>query len=31
VAVTWPVGVKRPAIQHIQGAFEAVGRQGMYS
>jgi putative endonuclease len=31
VAVTWPVGVKRPAIQHIQGAFEAVGGPGMYS
>jgi putative endonuclease len=31
VAVTWPFGAKRPSIQHIKGAFEAIGRQGMYS
>jgi putative endonuclease len=31
IAVTWPSGAKRPTIQHIKSAFEAVGRQGMYS
>jgi putative endonuclease len=31
VAVTWPSGVKRPQIEHIQNAFEAVGREGLFS
>ena len=31
VAVTWPEGQKRPHIEHIRHAFEATGRQGMYS
>ena len=31
VAVTWPAGSGRPAIEHFQNAFEAVGQEGMYS
>jgi putative endonuclease len=31
VAVTWPDGAKQPTIEHIKSAFEAVGREGMYS
>ena len=31
VAVTWPSGAKQPKIEHIKNAFEAVGRQGMFS
>ena len=31
VAVTWPEGQKKPQIDHIQNAFEATGRKGMYS
>jgi putative endonuclease len=31
VAVTWPSGARRPVIEHIRDAFEAVGRDGMFS
>jgi putative endonuclease len=31
VAVTWPEGRWRPKIEHIQNAFEAVGRWELYS
>jgi putative endonuclease len=31
VAVTWPQGARRPVIEHIKSAFEAVGAVGMYS
>ena len=31
VAVTWPEGAKRPTIEHFPNAFEAVGRNGLYS
>ena len=31
VAITWPANARKPTIQHIKSAFEAVGRQGMYS
>lgn len=31
VAVTWPNGSKHPQIEHIKHAFEAVGREGMFS
>ena len=31
IAVTWPEGQRRPKIEHFQNAFEAVGREGMYS
>jgi putative endonuclease len=31
VAVTWPANARRPTIQHIKSAFEAVGMSGMYS
>ena len=31
VAITWPEGQRRPKIEHFKSAFEAVGREGMYS
>ena len=31
VAVTWPENERNPKIEHLRGAFEAVGRTGMYS
>jgi putative endonuclease len=31
VAITWPSGVKKPAIKHFKNAFEAVGFDGFYS
>ena len=31
VAVTWPEGSRRPAIEHFKNAFEAVGRGEFYS
>jgi len=31
VAVTWPAGQAQPTIEHLQGAFEAVGPGGFYS
>ena len=31
VAVTWPEGRRRPTIEHIQNAFEAVGKWEFYS
>jgi putative endonuclease len=31
VAVTWPAGQRRPRIEHVKNAFEAVGRGQMFS
>ncbi len=31
VAVTWPAGQRRPAIEHFVNAFEAAGMKGFYS
>lgn len=31
IAITWPEGVKKPEIEHIQNAFEAVGKWEFYS
>jgi putative endonuclease len=31
VAVTWPAGQRRPAIEHFVNAFEAAGLKGFYS
>ena len=31
VAVTWPNGQRRPILEHVKNAFEATGREGMYS
>lgn len=31
IAVTWPQGTRRPAIEHFENAFEAVGRWEFYS
>lgn len=31
IAVTWPEGQRRPRIEHIRSAFEAVGRDGYFS
>ncbi len=31
VAVTWPQGSRRPAIEHIKSAYDAVGRWEFYS
>jgi putative endonuclease len=31
IAVTWPAGQRRPAIEHIENAFEAAGKNGFYS
>jgi putative endonuclease len=31
MAITWPNGARRPVIEHIRNAFEAVGRGQMFS
>ena len=31
VAITWPAGKRRPTIEHLKNAFEAVGRGEFYS
>jgi len=31
VAVTWPDGQRKPAIEHFPNAFEAVGQREFYS
>jgi putative endonuclease len=31
VAVTWPAGARRPHIEHVRNAFEAVGQGQMFS
>jgi putative endonuclease len=31
VAITWPKDARKPTIEHIQNAFEAVGRGQMFS
>ena len=31
VAVTWPADRRRPSIEHFRGAFEAQGRESMFS
>ena len=31
VAVTWPAGQRRPAIEHFKNAFEATGFKGFHS
>ncbi len=31
LAVTWPPGGGRPAVEHYRDAFEATGLSGMYS
>ncbi len=31
VAITWPEGARRPQIEHFRGAFEAQGRDSMFS
>jgi putative endonuclease len=31
VAVTWPENRRRPTIEHFRGAFEAQGRESMFS
>ncbi len=31
VAVTWPAGKRRPAIEHLKNAFDAVGKWEFYS
>ena len=31
LAVTWPEGARRPVVEHIPNAFEAVGRGQMFS
>jgi putative endonuclease len=31
IAITWPSGVKRPTIEHIPDAFEAVGKWEFFS
>ena len=31
LAVTWPEGATRPVIEHFRHAFEAVGRDSMFS
>jgi putative endonuclease len=31
VAVTWPEDTRRPAIEHVQNAFEAAGKDGFFS
>jgi putative endonuclease len=30
VAIVWPEGRRRPEIEHIRGAFDAVGRWQMF-
>jgi putative endonuclease len=31
IAITWPAGQRKPTIQHIKNAFEAVGQGQMYN
>jgi putative endonuclease len=31
MAITWPVGKRRPTIEHLKNAFEAVGQWEFYS
>jgi hypothetical protein len=31
IAITWPEGVRKPQIEHIQNAFDAVGKWEFYS
>ena len=31
LAITWPAGAKKPQIEHLKNAFEAVGRGQMFS
>jgi len=31
IAITWPEGRRRPQIEHFENAFEAVGRDDLYS
>ncbi len=31
LAVNWPAGQRRPTIEHIQNAFDVVGRGQMFS
>lgn len=31
IAITWPPGAKQPTIEHIRGAFEAIGFDGLFS
>ncbi len=31
IAITWPAGQRKPTIQHIKNAFEAVGQGQMFS
>jgi len=31
IAITWPEGRRRPQIEHFKNAFEAVGRDDLYS
>ena len=31
VAITWPTGIRVPTIEHIENAFEAVGKWEFYS
>ena len=31
IAVTWPENARKPRIEHIENAFEAVGKWGFYS
>ena len=31
IAITWPAGKRRPKIEHIENAFEAVGQWEFYS
>ena len=30
LAITWPKGARKPTIEHIKNAFEAVGRGQMF-
>ena len=30
IAITWPKGVRRPTIEHLENAFEAVGQGSMF-
>lgn len=31
IAITWPAGKRRPTIEHLKNAFEAVGKNAFYS
>ena len=31
MAITWPEGARKPTIEHIRNAFEAIGRGQMFS